>query len=254
MKTIPSLAIVAAITFFPLSSTFAQGIWTSGHGDISVAYGIDGLEGEWHLGEDNEEVVVDGITLQSPDGFEYETDAITATLPFDRSFLRPAGVDWNFLGANAGESVWVFPATSIEAVGIPYLGFGTEELNPADWSSDITFTLTSAMGSGVDDGGFFSLYTTDEFGVPTAFATTFGGVSGFIAQAAGDHTHYNVAFTQTGVYEVTFTISGTHVTDGFQSTSATYTFNIIPEPTSLMLIGVGASALLLRRRRHGRVL
>lgn len=254
MKIIPSIATLAAFTFLPLSSTFAQGIWTSGHGDISVAYGVGGLEGEWHLGEDNEEIVVDGITLQAPEGFEHEADAITATLPFDRSFLRPAGVDWNFLGANAGNSVWLFPATAAESVGIPYLGFGTEELNPADWSTDITFTLASVTGSGVVNGGFFSMYTTDEFGVPTAFARTFGGVSGSISQPADDHTHYNLAFTQTGVYEVTFNISGTHTIDGLQTTSATYTFNVIPEPTSLMLIGVGASALLLRRRRHGRVL
>lgn len=219
-----------------------------------MAYGIDGLEGEWHLGEDNEPVVVDGVTLQGPDGFEYEADGITAVLPFDRSFLRPAGVDWNFLGVNAGASVWVFPATASESVGIPFIGFGTEELNPLDWSSDITFTLTSVTGSGVDGGGYFSMYTTDEFGFPTAFAQTFGGVSGSISQAADEHTHYNLAFTETGVYEVTFTISGTHVTDGFQSTSATYAFNVIPEPTSLMLIGVGISALLLRRRRNSKAL
>ncbi|MBJ7395418.1 MAG: PEP-CTERM sorting domain-containing protein [Akkermansiaceae bacterium] len=44
-------------------------------------------------------------------------------------------------------------------------------------------------------------------------------------------------------------ITGTHVTDGFQTAAAVYAFEVIPEPSALLLVGALGSLALVRRRR-----
>lgn len=57
----------------------------------------------------------------------------------------------------------------------------------------------------------------------------------------------NWGFTEKGIYELEFAISGTHVDDGLQSGSGVYTFEVIPEPSALLLGALGGLALLRRR-------
>jgi surface-anchored protein len=241
------LSLLATVTW-----GHTQSVWTLGHGDIGIGY-LGGFEPHWHLGEDGEVVVVDGIPMSNdPVGFEY--GAADLILEFSASVPRPAGASFDFLGTGAGEPIWFLPDNSSDSAlaGVPFLGFGTEELDPAEWSGSIVLTLAGMTGTGVDGGGYFSLFES----VSSVFIQTFDGISAAdaINLTAGNHVHYNLAFTQPGIYNLQFEITGDHVADGLQSTTATYTFNVIPEPTSLMLIGLGASALLLRRRRHRRVL
>ena len=44
-------------------------------------------------------------------------------------------------------------------------------------------------------------------------------------------------------------ISETHVTDGFKTAAAVYTFEVIPEPSALLLVGALGSLALVRRWR-----
>jgi surface-anchored protein len=104
-------------------------------------------------------------------------------------------------------------------------------------------------------GGQFSVYQTDGFGTPIAQIKSYDGITGYDmgSLAAGGHEHYNFAFTQPGVYEVTFQIECTHAIDGALSAAATYTFGIgaIPEPSSYAaIVGVGMLGLSLVRRRR----
>ena len=69
-----------------------------------------------------------------------------------------------------------------------------------------------------------------------------------VQQAAGVHDHYNVAFTKAGLWEVGITVSGTHVTDGVVSDSGTFRFNVVPEPSTALLGGLGLLAMFRRRR------
>jgi len=246
MKKISLLALTLVAS---LSLAHSQEIWTLGHGDIGIGYDTaGGFEPHWHLGEDGEEVVVDGIPKSNdPDGFEYDTDALH--LRFAASAPRSVDPSFDFIGVAAGLPVWLLPDTSpaSDAAGVPFVGFGTEELNFADWTGNILLTLTGITGSGIDNNGFFSVFV-DSANIQIQ---SFGGITSadVISLTAGDHVHFNMAFTKPGIYNVTFAITGFNNTDGEQSGTGTYTFEVIPEPATTLLLALSGGALLLRRRR-----
>ncbi len=67
--------------------------------------------------------------------------------------------------------------------------------------------MTAVRGSGVDRGGFFSMYQTDAFGTPTFQYTSADGIGNNDVQSPiplPAHAHYNWAFTKPGEYQVTF--------------------------------------------------
>ncbi len=248
MKIHP-LLLLSTLTLFSLHSARAADpvIWSAGHGDLGIGY-VDGeLEPHWHLGENDEEVVLDGTPSNDPAGFEFAPNGVIAQTSL--SGLRDADSAWNAVGVSANGTYYLFPEPS--DVNTPYVGIGLEELVPDDWDGNITLTLTARTGP---LGGEFSLYQVD-LGTPTFFMSTFGGISGAdsVSLVPGTHTHFNWAFTETGTYNLTFEISGTHLVDGAKTASATYTFNAVPEPTSIALIALGGAALFLHRRRKAKM-
>ncbi|NBB80563.1 MAG: hypothetical protein GVY36_14155 [Verrucomicrobia bacterium] len=233
-----------AVSAFAFSSAVHGQLWTAGHGDLGIEYmGNNELELEWHLGEDNEAVVIDGTSQTfGAEGQGFEAGDLTAQT--NLSGTRQAGTQWDFIGVASGETFYVFPQT--EDPTVPFLGIGTEELAASDWSTDLTYTLTSLTGPGA-----FSLYTVDSFGAPAELISTDGGISGSVSQAAGTHEHYNWAFSKTGTYDLTFEVSGTHITDGLATGSETFSFSVVPEPASagLFLAVTGLFAVFAPRRR-----
>lgn len=226
------------------SAIFGQAIYTQDHGDIGVGYENEGsgfeLHPHWHLGPN---AIVDGSPVgNAPDGEEYDAGDIIAQVP-DDPLARPASTQWDFLGNNAGEDLWILPQT--EDPTKPFLGLATEELTLADWTGNISFTLSGFTGP-----GDFSLYQTDGFGVPTAFFATSDGLSGAdeVSLAPGSHSHYNWAFTAQGSYDLELTVSGTHAVDGFQTATETFSFNVVPEPSTGLLLGLGMALAFLRSR------
>jgi surface-anchored protein len=244
MNNKTNVALLTLVGSSLLLNSAGANMWTAGHGDLGVEYkGAGELEPHWHLGEDNETVVIDGVSQSfGPTGTEFEAGDLTAQT--NKTEVRQVGAAWDFTGAAAGDTYYVFPQTDDPAV--PYLGFGTEELDPADWSTDITLTLTGFSGP-----GDFSLYTVDGFGAPTEFISTNGGITGSVSQAADEHTHYNWAFSALGTYSLTFQADGTHAVDGAATGAETFTFSVVPEPSSAgLLLGVtGLVFAFIRRRR-----
>ncbi len=225
-----TLALASAFAF----SQLAHGaLWTAGHGDLGIGYEDGALEPHWHLGEDNESVTLDGTSAPlGPDGAEYEADEIT---PFT-DIIQTIGTS----------TYYVFPAAEVATV--PFIGFGTEELSPTDWTGDLTLSLTAESGS-----GSFYLFDIDSLGVVTTLMDSSDGFSAAdsITLTPDSHTHYTWAFSEGGSYDLTFQVSGTHVTDGAQSASATYGVLVaVPEPsTAGLLLGAVALALTVVRRR-----
>jgi len=247
LKISAAALLAAALSLTPAS---AQAIWNSGHGDLGIGYDGTALDPHVHL---HTGAVVDGTPLVADD--EYAPGGARPVIAFSKGQARATGAQWNFLGVNANDTVWTFPA--IEDLTLPYIGFGAEDLLAADWTQPFTITLTGLAGSGALAMGQFSAYTTDIFGFPTGNIQTFDGISAsdVVNLDAGDHLHFNFAFTQPGIYEATFLIEGVHAVDGAKSASATYTFEVaaIPEPSSYAALAGLASLGLVALRRRRRV-
>jgi len=160
----------------------------------------------------------------------------------------PPGARFSFLGA-PGTPVYLLPNTP-QADRL-YLGFGCEELNPADWSSNLSLRL-----SAVDGPGHFFAWDLDAFGnTRVRFNSGDGlGPADVYALVPGGHGHLNFAFDQAGEYQLTFEVSGEHALDGRKIGTGTYqlTVGAVPEPGTISLMGLGVAGLIgmfCRRRQ-----
>ena len=165
---------------------------------------------------------------------------------------RPAGAAFDFLGAS-GTSLWILPQSEIEAAnrGVIFAGFGTEEINPIAWGAGTPITITLLSVVSAPAGGNFFLWQDDEFGNPTQFMnSTDLATYNKVWQNAGLHDHHNWGFTAEGTYEIQFQATGTpEGGSALNSGVQTYTFNVVPEPSTYALLGLGAGALALMRWR-----
>lgn len=177
------------------------------------------------------------------DGAIIDGVRVTDDTEFEPDELILVGKKSSVITINSTAYFWL-PETEQEAAaqGVPFVGIGLEELTVSDWNGGIvTISLQSINGPGE-----FLLWQDDGFGGATIFLDTANNITAFTL-AAGSHSHFNWGFTEEGLFDLEFGISGNHVDDGFQSGSATYTF-AIPEPSVALLGAIGALALLRRRR------
>lgn len=231
-----SAAVILWALACPVS---AQLFYTQGHGDIGVGYEAGELHPHWHLGPG---AVVNGSPLVVDE--EYEPGDLIAVVP-NLPSARPAGSEYDILGVSAGANIWVLPQTG--AIDRPDLGLATEELEFDDWTTQIRFELTGFSGPG--DFTLFRMVA----GSPVFYMATSDGINpsqDFRLLSPGGHQHYNWVFTAPGTYDITLTISGTHAVDGFKSATETFTFNVVPEPSTFALIGLSLFALAVLRGRR----
>lgn len=241
MKTKNVLLPGAAILALAVVPSDAASVYTSGHADIGVGY----EEGELHLHfHAHEGAVIDGVSLDEDE--EFHGDDIVIRVP-QTSTLTLNALTAPLLGASPGDSAWIIPVSL--TAGVPYLGWGTEELEAGDWVGNIIFTLESIVSS--PPGGDFALWAFDGGGnLLSAMSTADGSYNSGMEMAAGpgNHAHYTFGFTKPGIWEIEFTASGLHATDGFQTSTETFIFQVVPEPSSALLTVFGAAVALRRRR------
>jgi len=247
MKIKPFLPSSAALLL--LSTPAHAVLWSAGHGDLGLEGDGGVLEFEVHVGEDDP-ATVGGLPV-SDTGYDPADIEIAVA---NRQQLVSTNMNLlNGIGISSGDLFSFLPnsETLSDSLGTPLLGFGLEELDSTEWG-DITFTLT-----GVSGPGLFSVYQIDGLGDPTFFfSTALGGITAddFVTLPAGIHDDFNFAFTEEGIYDVTIQASGTYLPamgdldGGLRSTSGTFTFAVVPEPSTALLGLFGGLALLRRRR------
>ncbi|MBA4065782.1 MAG: hypothetical protein C0501_19105 [Isosphaera sp.] len=198
-----------------------------------------------------------GLVLAVDDtGDEFDpADALLFVGPAAR-VTQPPGAQFAFLGAGAGNPVWIVP--QIEDPDILYLGIKPEDEVGDNLVGNVRIGFVAARGPGE-----FSVFQADAFGGITVFASTvLGGLTAddafFLPVDSGD-VHLNYAFTATGLYEVDIVLSG--ILQGPEGTPVTsevftLTFGVettgvaaVPEPASCGLLAVGGVLAWRRGRR-----
>lgn len=231
-------------------------VYSRGHGDIGVAFEDGELELHYHF---NDQTIVNGAPL-GPGDHEYAPNrvAVRVTDQFGIRTFQGSALPGNFafIGANIPGNLWILPQS--QNVNAPFLGIATEDLDPADWIGNITFSLSSWV---TPTGGNFSVWQSDGLGNPSALFSTFDPSltlnNNSFEQVPESHDHYNFGFTEKGLYLIDFTASGTHVTEGFVSDTATFRFLVgdataVPEPGSIALLCAGAVGAIVRIRSRRR--
>ena len=250
MKRTLTPIITASVLFSPMlfnstakAVTYPTVEYSAGHADIGVAYEGGELDLHYHFGTDT---VLDGV-YQGVES-EYSTDDVYTRVPDSQSISRPAGSQWDFLGTTAGSTIWYLPQNNV--AGLPFLGTAAEELTIGEWAGPITYTFDILD---IPAGAEFSIWQTDFFGSPVVQIATSDGTPDTLAVPVGSHSHYNIGFTEPGVYQISLTATGTHNSGGEVTDEGTLWFavgdnTVIPEPASLALMGLGGLMVIKRRR------
>ncbi len=225
------------------SAVQAENLYTQGHGDLGIGYDAGAFDLHVHL----EGGLVNGV-LQND--VEFEADDLIIVVPLTTLEPRPADAAYAPIGVGAGVNYWKLPQTEAEADAefAPFLGLGTEELDPGNWVTPLTIEVTSVTAPAGSE--YYSIF--QEGLSPTFQASTFdpsATVNGnnTFSFGAGGHDHFNHAFTAPGDWLVTMEATAEHVTDGIVSGSGTYTFRVVPEPATAGLFGLGLFMLMRRR-------
>jgi len=230
--TLLTLTTVALVIVSPAAAQIYTGHW-----DISAHEHVHDDETELELALHNH-----------GDNIETALNGSTITYGFGTNAPVPVSVGTNNLGL-----LYVSPATQAQAeqLSMPFIGFSAEEL-AAPFAGPVTFTMTgfsfvaNSLTAGLGTGNFFMFEDDGLFFDSTAGLGNYGSFSVDV----GQHGHAELGFSDAGLYNVTLVASGNNGSPS--SDPATFTFNVVPEPSSgaLLLAGMAAVAGLRRRIRR----
>jgi len=227
------LLTLTTVALVIVSPAAAQTIYT-GHWDIAAHEHIHGSETELELELHNHDVLP---PLEEP--------LQGSTIAYN--FGTNAKVDVTVGASNLG-LLYVSPASEVEAdaAGMPFIGFSAAELL-APFTGTVTFTMTGFSYTGLGTGNFFMFEDDNLFFNSTAGLGNYGSFSVDV----GQHSHGEFGFSDAGLYNVTLVASGNNG-EPVNGDPATFTFNVVPEPSSgaLLLAGMVALAGLRRRIRR----
>lgn len=111
-------------------------------------------------------------------------------------WLRPPGSNWDFMGVDEDEPVWIYSDTALASAGF--------HANPANLTGNMHFTLTGVEGP---VGGHFSMF----FGsAPLVFMKTIDGIdSSDVLPKPSSHYHTSWAFSRKGLWIISLKVRGT---------------------------------------------
>jgi len=218
--------------------------YSRGHADI----GYQMVDGRISLGWKFEEGDELGGQVLSQDTFKLPGQ-VYARVADSAGVVRPAGSGWDVLGVAEGEAFFRLPARSVP--DLPHLGLSTDA---APQTANLRWTLLDYR---TPTGANFTLYTTPGIGqISALWATSDHDRFNDFGMSWGTHNHYNWAFTDTGVYDLTLQLSGDLAGEAFAA-AGTFRFVVgsstaVPEPSSWLLAAVASGVVVLRKRLQRR--
>ena len=219
-----TLLTLATVVLAMISPATAQTIYT-GHWDIS-AHEHDGhLELSLHNHE---------LGSENPLG--------SSVISYDFGASSPTSVS---VGDSNLGLLYVSPEDEIAAddSAMPFIGFSAEEL-ASPFTGTVTFTMTGFTYTGSGTGNFYLFEGTSLFWDSRALVGNYGSFSVNV----GSHGHGEFGFSDLGLYEITLQASGN---DGspVSGESATFRFDVVPEPTCGTLLLIGLAGMVAARKR-----
>jgi surface-anchored protein len=177
---------------------------------------------------------------------------------------RPANTpskNYDFIGVPAGSPIWVIP--QVRDPNIIFFGLAPEIddesqftlYNPGDPAVFFQFELVDWAYFGSGDGQF-SAYVEDDTSLDLRFDSTPGEAPNTSLVVINSDQHLTWAFTEKGFYHISLRASArTAGGELIYTDPVTYRFGIqaVPEPSTVVLAGLGAFGLLgarLSRRRR----
>ena len=222
LKHLLTIGVLAA-TILSTQSLKADPITiSSGHTDIfEVEYESIGGSNSTHLGvhTDAGHYEPGDVILEVGDAAYTNTSAFNSTIV-------------SLIGSNA----WILPADLEVAYALGVIQAGVAK---SGFSGVASFTM---LGAGPNNPGNFALFTSASSIRLSSIGDTVGTNSFSISTG---HIHYNWGFSAPGIY--TFDMRATY--GGLQSAVETYTFKVVPEPSTYALLGAGSGILLMARYR-----
>ncbi|MBB5837632.1 TIGR03773 family transporter-associated surface protein [Kribbella italica] len=113
----------------------------------------------------------------------------------------PANAAYRFLGAPSA-TVWQIPQT--QAGDLLWAGWNTESVDYGKLSGPVRWSLDAVRGPGK-----VAVYQFDQFGAPLISYDSSRKLPQTVSLAAPTHAHGNWAFTQRGLYRLTFSYAAT---------------------------------------------
>ncbi len=224
---------------------------SEGHTDLGLGYENGSWDPHIHAGDLGEEFSPEEAYLYYGETARY---------------TRPAGSAYAFTGAAEGQQIWRSFTNSV--AGIPWLGFGFEEIAPGTFGTYLQtddrrdpivaeWVDLQLLDYSAPTGGHISFFQGGGSTPNVWFATSDGidATDKFISTVGG-HEHGSFLFTAAGVYTLTFQASAIDLISGQRifSDPYTYTFGVeaapVPEPATLAALGFGALALIKRRKKQ----
>lgn len=198
---------------------------TKEHVDMRVLYTADGTNHLSFVARDEDHQV------------NYATNECLLVVNEAAKLTLPAGTPFG----NEGDALYAIPQS--QNPDLLYLGISTEGIPGGVFAGNLHVQLESVTGP-----GRFFLWQASSFGDFDIKMNTADGISGAdqTAPLIGSHEHYNWGFTKTGVYQLTFQISGRRIGDAADITSplTTFTFHVLPLPAqaaALRIVQVAAN-------------
>ena len=142
----------------------------------------------------------------------------------------------DILGSNA----WILPENLEAATSLGLLEAGVAKAAGFPAGS-VTFTMVAA---GAANPGNFALFNSTS-ATPIRLSATESEVGTSSFSITTGHIHYNWGFSAPGTY--TFDLKATF--GALESAVETYTFNVIPEPSSGALLLIGLAGWVATRKR-----